>query len=161
MATAAKLNPYAEALDGRDPMALLPVAPAALETALARMGAQRVEQPLAPGKWSPREIACHLADCEIAFSFRLRQALAETDHVIQPFDQDLWARPYAARAAFSALAATQAYRGLRAWNMALLSTLPAESFDKPVTHPERGTMKFRHLVETMAGHDQHHLRQLA
>lgn len=160
MATAAHLNPYASALAGRDPLTLLPQAPAALETALALLGPQRVEQPLAPGKWSPRQIACHLADCEIAFSFRLRQALAEDHHVIQPFDQDLWARPYGARAAFTSAAALQAYRGLRAWNIALLSSLPPEMFEKPVTHPERGAMTFRNLVETMAGHDQHHLRQL-
>jgi hypothetical protein len=29
-----------------------------------------------------------------------------------------------------------------------------------VTHPERGTMTFRTLVETMAGHDVNHVRQI-
>lgn len=161
METAATLNPYAGALGGRDPQALLAQAPGTLETALALLGARRVEQPLAPGKWSPRQIACHLADCEIAFSFRLRQALAEDGHVIQPFDQDLWARPYSASSALTTAAALQAYRSLRAWNVALLSTVSADAYDRPVTHPQRGTMTFRTLVETMAGHDQHHLRQLA
>jgi hypothetical protein len=32
---------------------------------------------------------------------------------------------------------------------------------RPVTHPERGTMAVQTLVETMAGHDLNHLRQLA
>ncbi|MGH9519971.1 MAG: DinB family protein [Terriglobales bacterium] len=160
MGTASTLNPYAGALAGRDPLALLPQGPAALETALALLGARRVEQPIAPGKWSPRQIACHLADCEIAFSFRLRQALAEDGHLIQPFDQDLWARPYGASGALTAAAALQAYRGLRAWNVALLSTVAASAYEKFVTHPQRGTMTFHTLVETMAGHDQHHLQQL-
>ena len=31
---------------------------------------------------------------------------------------------------------------------------------KPVTHPERGTMTFQTLLETMAGHDLNHLQQL-
>jgi hypothetical protein len=31
---------------------------------------------------------------------------------------------------------------------------------KKVNHPERGDMTFRTIVETMAGHDLHHLIQL-
>ena len=44
---------------------------------------------------------------------------------------------------------------------ALLRGLAPEVWDKEVTHPERGTMKFRTIVETMAGHDGNHLKQLA
>ncbi len=50
----------------------------------------------APGKWNAREIVCHLADTELVFAFRLRQAIAEPDHIVQPFDQDKWASNYAA-----------------------------------------------------------------
>ena len=31
---------------------------------------------------------------------------------------------------------------------------------KKVNHPERGDMTFRTIVETMAGHDLNHLKQL-
>jgi hypothetical protein len=31
---------------------------------------------------------------------------------------------------------------------------------RPATHPERGTMTFWTIVETMAGHDLNHLGQL-
>ena len=31
---------------------------------------------------------------------------------------------------------------------------------KSVRHPERGDMTFRTIVETMAGHDINHLRQI-
>lgn len=112
---------------------------------------------LAPGKWTAREILCHLADTEIAFAFRLRQALAEPHHVIQPFDQDRWAATYTGAEAEEALAC---FHGLRAWNVSLLRSVKPESFEKPVTHPERGIMTFRTLVETMAGHDRNHLVQL-
>ena len=111
----------------------------------------------APGKWSPREIACHLADCELAFSFRLRQSLAEDGHVMQPFDQDRWAANYAAYDAGAALAV---FSAVRAWNMALLRALPAEAFARKVSHPERGEMTFQTIVETMGGHDLNHLKQL-
>jgi hypothetical protein len=31
---------------------------------------------------------------------------------------------------------------------------------KPVTHPERGQMTLRVLIETMAGHDLNHIKQI-
>jgi len=39
------------------------------------------------------------------------------------------------------------------------AALPAAA-NRPVTHPERGTMTFQTIVETMAGHDLNHLGQL-
>ena len=62
--------------------------------------------PPRPESGAPRQIVCHLADCEIVFAFRLRQALSQENHVIQPFDQDPWAttlrclRPATALAVF-------------------------------------------------------------
>jgi len=98
-----------------------------------------------------------LADCEIVFAFRLRQALAQEHHIIQPFDQDRWARHYAAFNAESALAVFEA---VRLWNVALVRSLPADAFSKLLTHPERGSMTFQVVIETMAGHDLNHLEQL-
>jgi hypothetical protein len=36
----------------------------------------------------------------------------------------------------------------------------AGELSKPLTHPERGTMTFQVLIETMAGHDLNHLGQM-
>ena len=87
----------------------------------------------------------------------LRQALAEDHHVIQPFDQDSWAKNYAA---YDLPEALEAFKSFRHWNLKLINAQPPAAFDKPVTHPERGAMTFRTLVETMAGHDLNHLRQI-
>jgi hypothetical protein len=59
-----------------------------------------------------------------------------------------------------AQAAGQAFLALRNWNLAFLATVPESEHGKVVTHPERGTMTFRGLLETMAGHDLNHLAQL-
>jgi hypothetical protein len=111
----------------------------------------------APGKWSAREILCHLADTELVFAFRLRQTLAEEHHVVQPFDQEKWARVYAR---FDAQQALEVFSAARQWNLALIAGVPPEALSKPVTHPERGTMTFQVLIETMAGHDLNHLKQI-
>jgi uncharacterized damage-inducible protein DinB len=111
----------------------------------------------APGKWSIREILCHLADCEVVFAYRIRQTLAEPHHVVQPFDQDDWAKPYSAYTTHAALAT---FGAVRDWNVALVRSLPAEAFNKPMTHPERGAMTLQTVIETMGGHDINHLRQI-
>ena len=110
-----------------------------------------------PGKWSAREIVCHLADCEVVFAYRLRQAASQPRHVIQPFDQDDWAKVYSG---YTADAALEVFSAVRRWNVALLKSLPSDTFSKTVNHPERGDMTFQTLVETMAGHDLNHLKQI-
>lgn len=151
------MNPYATFLGDRDPLAVIETTPARLEHLVQTLGTDDRERAPAPGKWSVREILCHLADCEIAFGFRLRQALAEEHHVIQPFDQEQWARRYAGYDAHTALAV---YASLRKWNVALLAQVKPEEFSKALSHPERGEMTFRSIVETMGGHDLNHLRQV-
>lgn len=49
---------------------------------------------------------------------------------------------------------------LRRWNLSFIHAAPAEAFSKRVTHPERGEMTFKTLVETMGGHDLNHVKQL-
>jgi hypothetical protein len=87
----------------------------------------------------------------------MRQTLAEDNPTIQPFDQDKWAAQYSGIQAAQAL---EAFNVLRHWNLRLIqSALPAAA-GRAMTHPERGTMTFQNVVETMAGHDLNHLAQL-
>jgi hypothetical protein len=154
---AATINPYAHFLTGQEALTVLSTTAARLESLAGAIGPARITAPPVPGKWSARDILCHLADCEVAFGFRLRQTLAEDNHLIQPFDQEKWATPYAGLSATDALAT---FAALRRWNMALIQgALPAHA-NKPVKHPERGAMTFSTIVETMAGHDLNHLAQL-
>jgi hypothetical protein len=150
-------NPYAKYLGDRDTRGVIARTPARLAELAATLGPHGLERSLAPGKWRAREILCHLADCEMVFAFRLRQALAEPHHVIQPFDQDQWAKPYAA---LDARAAIEAFSAARRWNLALLETISPEQFSKKLSHPERGEMTLQTVVETMGGHDLNHIAQL-
>jgi len=152
-----ELNPYAKFVDSRPVVEILASTPAVLESLAEAIGAERLAVAPAPGKWTPAEILCHLADCEVAFGFRLRQTLAEDHHVLQPFDQDKWAATYPSVTAQQALAA---FAAMREWNLILIRNAPQGAAKKPVTHPERGTMTFATITETMAGHDLNHIAQL-
>jgi len=151
------LNPYASFLGDRDARDVIKESMERIAGIARTLGPEGLERSTAPGKWTAREILCHLADCELVFAYRLRQTLAEDHHQIQPFDQDQWARTYSACTAQAALAA---FTALRTWNVLLIDSVSEADFDKPVSHPERGTMTFRTIVETMGGHDLNHRRQL-
>jgi uncharacterized damage-inducible protein DinB len=151
------MNPYASFLADGDVLATIRGTAARLETAVQSRDTETLNRAPAPGKWSVRDILAHLADCEVVFAFRLRQALAEDYHIIQPFDQDRWAATYAH---YDARMALTVFTAVRQWNLALIAGLKAESLTKLLAHPERGEMTFQVVVETMAGHDLNHLGQI-
>lgn len=152
-----ELNPYASWLDGRPVETILSATPDEIKKLVSAIGPGRGYEPPVPGKWSAGEIVAHLADCDLVFGFRLRQALAENEPVIQPFDQEKWAKTYHG---ISPAEALQAFTAFRTWNLLLLEDLPPGAAARKVTHPERGTMTFQTILETMAGHDLNHLAQL-
>ena len=152
-----ELNPYAKFLGGQDPIPVITATAERLSALIDPLSPAQVDRAPAPGKWSIREIVAHLADCELVFSFRLRQALAEDHPIIQPFDQEIWSQRYAAYDLASGLALFTAARN---WNLKFLTTLNEVDRHRPTTHPERGTMILWTIVETMAGHDINHLQQI-
>lgn len=151
------LNPYDKFLDGRALDTILAATSGEIGRLILEIGPGNENAAPAPGKWSAAEIVAHLADCELVFAFRLRQTLAEDSPVIQPFDQDKWAATYIGVPAKQAL---EVFTALRGWNLRLIGLALPEAGERPVTHPERGTMTFLTIVETMAGHDLNHLGQL-
>ncbi len=151
------LNPYGTFLDGRPLDEILTQTANRIAEFLEVIGHDKATMPPAPGKWSPAEIVCHLADCELVFGFRLRQTLAENNPAIQPFDQDKWASTYSGIPANEAL---EAFSALRKWNLRFMHAALPSAAGRKMTHPERGSMTFQNVVETMAGHDVNHLGQL-
>ncbi|MBL8234748.1 MAG: DinB family protein, partial [Bryobacterales bacterium] len=51
----------------------------------------QVDRAPAPGKWSIRQILCHIADTELIAGDRIRRILAEDNPTLIPFDPDAWA----------------------------------------------------------------------
>jgi hypothetical protein len=152
------MNPYASYLGDRDPVEVIAATPGELRRIFQTLGDERIDAAPAPGKWSPREILCHLADCEVVFAFRLRQGVAQDHHVIQPFDQTRWGDNYGSYQASDAMAV---FTSVRQWNLAFVKGLDADNLRKVLNHPERGDMTLQTVLETMGGHDINHLQQLA
>ena len=130
---------------------------------LARLAARltprsSVARPAAD-KWSPKEIVCHLADCELVYGCRYRKIICEPNAKLLAFDQDAWARQlrYQAQLLKEALAA---FSSLRAAHVSLFKSLPGECWDKAGEHSEYGIVRLRELAGHIAQHDVSHITQL-
>ena len=145
--------------DGKDPLRLQQAAPGKLAALVkGKTGKQLMQRP-APDKWSVAEILAHLADAELAISWRLRQVLTNNAIPIQAYDQDLWAKTfnYARRDPRQSLAN---FRSLREANLALLKSVPRKLWENYGVHAERGNESVNHIVKMVAGHDLNHLQQI-
>ena len=113
----------------------------------------------APGKWSVRQIACHLADSEMVGAIRFRRVVAEENPQLGDYDRDAWARKldYGKRKISYAL---EGFRRMRADNYQLLHSLPEEVFSQTATHPARGTMTLLDLLRLYAEHAEKHAQQI-
>src|SRR5271156_3073874 len=108
--------------------------------AVATTGAAGTELDFKPeGKWSVRQIVCHLADSEATGTMRFRQLVAEEHPVMSGWDQDAWASKldYEKRKISQAL---ELFRVLRAANYELLKDLPEEAYSRTGTHTTRGEL---------------------
>ena len=146
--------------EGKEPLRLQQAAPKKLAALIKGKNSKQLMKRPAPDKWSVAEIAAHLADAELAISWRLRQILANNAIPIQAYDQDAWARTfnYARRDPRESLVN---YRTLREANVALLKSVPRKLWDNYGIHQERGNESVSHVVKMVAGHDLNHLQQIA
>ncbi len=156
---AALKRPYTHLLEGRDPATVMRETPSRLRAVLSRLTPEAVAHKPAPHKWSVRELLCHIADCEVAWAWRLRMVFGADNPLLQPFDQDPWARAYDG-VQYTAQTALATFTALRQWNLALVETLSEVDKQRPAHHPELGDITLWTVVEIAAGHDLHHLKTL-
>ena len=149
-------NPYAEPLGTLDPIKGLTDTPKKIKALTIRWTARQWNRSYAPGKWSGRQIAVHLAQTELALTTRVRFAASAPGYVAQPFDQDAWiALDHA-----DGPTAIDAYVALRRFNLAMFKGMSPKLRKQPFTHPEYGELTSDWVAAQLAGHELHHLRQL-
>jgi len=152
-----KDNPYAADLGDMDVMAALREGPARIKAIADGLTPAQMAASYAPGKWTAAQLLVHLAQCEFVFGSRVRMALTQDGYTVQPFDQDAWLRR---EAGTDGQVAFWAYYAMRHLNLQLFAALSPEERRRAFTHPERGPMIVEWVLESLAGHERHHLPQL-
>jgi hypothetical protein len=146
-------------LAGQDPLKVQATAAKKLARLIKGASPAKLRKRPAPEKWSVAEILAHLADVEIAVSWRIRVILGAPGTPVQAFDQDAWvvAGHYGKRDARKSL---EQFRVLRETNLTLYKMLAPEQWKHYGMHAERGEESIERIVQMLAGHDINHLEQV-
>ena len=145
--------------NGQKPLKVQAATAKKLDRLVKGVKAAKLRKRPAPEKWSVAEIVSHLADAEVAYSWRIRVILGAPGTPILGFDQDSWvtALHYEKRDPRQSL---EQFRVLREANLALYKTLTPEQWKHQGIHSERGAETIERIVMLLAGHDLNHLAQI-
>jgi hypothetical protein len=145
--------------EGKQPLAVQSATAKKLERLIKNVPTAKLRKRPAPDKWSVSELLAHLADAEIAGSFRIRLIVGAPGTPVAAFDQDSWviSGHYEKRDPRKSL---ELFRALREANLALLKSLTPEQWKHYGIHSERGQETIEHIVRMFAGHDLNHLQQI-
>jgi uncharacterized damage-inducible protein DinB len=150
-------TPYAQYVGDRDPIDVLRESFDAYRELSGRIAPDLWDRPIAPGKWTIRQVLVHVVQWEMILGLRLRFALASPDYVIQPFEQDPLMTEAAVVDGQTALAAFEAVRRM---TMTFAASLTPEQRRQRTQHAERGEIDVQDILVTLAGHGVHHLTQI-
>ena len=149
--------PYADLVGSEDPMSLLASTPDRIDELVRDWDARRWSTSYAPGKWTAAQLILHLAHDEIGWCNRVRLALTVDRYAVQPYDGAHWVALETPTDPETALAS---YLALRRLNLILYRRIPSELRARPFPHRELDEISIDWILQTLAGHDLHHLRQL-
>jgi len=144
---------------GQDPIEMQQKMAGALARLIKGVPDTKLKVAPAPGKWTVTEILMHLAEDELASTWRYRQMLEHDGPELAGFDQDLWAR-LSNYASWQPAEDLTMFRLLREANLRMFAQLTPEQWQRHGIHAERGKLTVRDLCRHMAAHDVNHLEQI-
>jgi len=131
--------------------------PKLLRDAIAGMTEQELNAAPIPGKWSTRQVVCHIADFEPVYADRMKRVIAEENPPLQGGDPDV----FAAKLAYEERNIEDELNlidSVRRHVAAILKTLPAETFQRTGRHSRDGDLTLETLLKRITGHIPHHVK---
>ena len=127
--------------------------------ALAGISDAELDARSAPGEWTAREVAHHLADSEMTSAIRLRRLLAEDSPEIVGYDEDLFRRTlrYSARPIASSL---ELFRLARVTTLEILEGASEADWSRAGTHSDSGAYSVETWLGIYAAHAFDHAEQI-
>jgi uncharacterized damage-inducible protein DinB len=131
--------------------------PQELRAAVTGMTAEQIDATPIPGKWSTKQVICHIADFEPVYADRMKRVIAENEPMMMNGDPDL----FAARLAYDQrdveveldfIEVTRKHMG------AILRSLVPSDFQRQGNHSEAGLITLETLLTNITNHIPHHLK---
>jgi hypothetical protein len=113
----------------------------------------------APGEWTPRQVAHHLADSEMMSAIRIRRLLTEAEPVIHGYDEKAFAEKLASDRPIGP--SIEAMRWARETCSQLLERMTEADWGIVGTHTESGPYGTEDWLRIYAAHAHDHARQIA
>ncbi len=108
------------------------------------------------GKWSIRQVVCHLADGEIIYVDRMKRVIAEDNPTLFEADPDVLVpalycsqRPWETE--------LNVIETVRTHMLSILQSCDVEDFQRTGVHSTDGPMTLQTLLERITGHIPHHI----
>lgn len=130
--------------------------PRQLRDALAGLTAEQLDAHPVPGKWSIKEVVCHVADYEPVYADRMKRVIAEDQPTLLAGSPDAFVErlAYDQRDVQEELALIEVVRSQMA---RILRSLKPEDFQRTGIHSVRGPVALEKLLQQITDHIPHHL----
>lgn len=131
-----------------------------VRTAVAGMKEEQLDARPIAGKWSTRQVVCHLADFEPIYADRMKRVIAERCPTFFGGDPDTFAAglAYERRSLDEELTLLTA---VRQHMTTILRELKVADFQRTGKHAEAGPMTLETLLRNIADHVPHHVHFIA
>jgi len=131
--------------------------PQMLRAAVAGMTAEQLDARPIPGKWSTKQVICHIADFEPVYVDRMKRVIAEHEPTLLSGDPDL----FAARLAYDqrdVAVELDFIEAARRHMEPILRSLRPEDFLRKGNHSEAGPITLEKLLTNITNHIPHHVK---
>jgi hypothetical protein len=130
-------------------------APALLRAAVTGLTEAQINTPYRPGGWTVRQVLHHVPDSHMNAYCRYKFALTEDNPTIKPYDEAAWANVADTARTPPEVSLTLLEALHKRWVILLESMAPAD-FERPLHHPEHGTITLDWMLQLYAWHGRHH-----
>jgi hypothetical protein len=131
--------------------------PQKLRAAIAGMTPKEIDATPVPGRWSTRQVVCHLADFEPVYADRMKRVIAENEPMMISGDPDVFAAAlaYDRRDMEEEL---QMMEAVRRHVARILRSLKPANFQRKGIHSTDGPLTLATLLERVTVHIPHHIK---
>ena len=129
--------------------------PDELRKAVEGLSDQQLDLAPVPGRWSTRQVVCHIADFEPIYADRMKRVIAEDNPTFFGGNPDV----FAARLAYAHRTISQEIHLIEAVRQhvaTILRTLADDDFQRQGTHFEDGPLTLETMLRNITIHIPHH-----